>query len=472
MNAMRHRSKQRSLNVSPRMRRRFIFAAGLVAGVFVLGNAILWGIYRERTYPRTRVMGVTIGSVTYGSLADTVNKQHLLPEKVTLAYGDTKADVALADLGITTNVDRTTESADRQRSKLPIINLFKTPQLQAPITIDDEKLAKKADDLATLFNKSPTDAKLVLTGIAVSIDKAQNGYQLDRNRLEKALATGLDAGKDTISVTVNILAPKVTADDLKDAEKSLEQSIATAITYTYNGQSKQTNSADVAGWMTQSGHIYTPSEAAIQAFITQVGTTFGIRVKDSKQVAAATQEALANKKATSITLTAQIAAKTYTYCTAVKGVDSGQLTTLRAKLKTTYADARGWSVGGLIEYKEVNSGCDFTVWLTAAEQMPTFGAICDSMWSCRVGPNVVLNYTRWTNASPAWNTSGGTIDEYRNMVINHETGHWLGFGHRDCPGPGQAAPVMQQQSINLQGCTFNAWPTTNEITSLRQKIGV
>jgi hypothetical protein len=125
-----------------------------------------------------------------------------------------------------------------------------------------------------------------------------------------------------------------------------------------------------------------------------------------------------------------------------------------------------------VEYREVSSGCDFTVWLTAANQMPSFGAICDPLWSCRVGPNVVINFNRWQNASEAWNARGGSLEDYRHMVINHETGHWLGFGHSHCPGPGQPAPVMQQQSIDLQGCSFNPWPTAGELAALKRDLGI
>jgi hypothetical protein len=53
------------------------------------------------------------------------------------------------------------------------------------------------------------------------------------------------------------------------------------------------------------------------------------------------------------------------------------------------------------------------------------------------------------------------------MVINHETGHWLGQGHRYCPRRGAYAPVMQQQSISLQGCRAHIWPRRNEIRSVR-----
>jgi len=53
------------------------------------------------------------------------------------------------------------------------------------------------------------------------------------------------------------------------------------------------------------------------------------------------------------------------------------------------------------------------------------------------------------------------------MVINHETGHWLGLGHSQCPASGAPAPIMQQQSIDLQGCVINSWPLAGELDAVR-----
>lgn len=78
--------------------------------------------------------------------------------------------------------------------------------------------------------------------------------------------------------------------------------------------------------------------------------------------------------------------------------------------------------------------------------------------SCRVGTNVVINVNRWALGAAPFMNAGGSITEYRNYVINHEMGHFLGRGHVGCPGAGRLAPVMQQQTLHMSGCRPNGWP--------------
>lgn len=148
-------------------------------------------------------------------------------------------------------------------------------------------------------------------------------------------------------------------------------------------------------------------------------------------------------------------------------VTDGTITTdvgaFRQQVQETLTDGRGWRAAG-IEFRPVSSGASMTVVLANANRVESYApAVCSSKWSCRVGNYVIINQDRWKYASPAWNDAGGTLREYRHMVVNHESGHWLGWRHRDCTGAGDKAPVMQQQSIRLSGCTFNPWPLKSEL---------
>ncbi len=155
---------------------------------------------------------------------------------------------------------------------------------------------------------------------------------------------------------------------------------------------------------------------------------------------------------------------------ATKGVITASLAEFKQQANQTLNDARGWARMGVV-FKEVASGGQFTLVLSEASQVPSFSpGGCDAQYSCRAGRYVIINQDRWLGATTSWNSAGGTLRDYRHMVINHETGHWLGHGHQVCGGAGQAAPVMQQQSISLQGCSFNAWPLTSELWSTQLGI--
>jgi len=88
----------------------------------------------------------------------------------------------------------------------------------------------------------------------------------------------------------------------------------------------------------------------------------------------------------------------------------------------------------------------------------------DRTYSCGTPREVVINSARWFMGTSVW---PGPLPAYRAMLVNHETGHALGLGHRTCPAPGSPAPVMMQQSKGLttlggHTCAPNAWPLPDE----------
>ena len=114
-------------------------------------------------------------------------------------------------------------------------------------------------------------------------------------------------------------------------------------------------------------------------------------------------------------------------------------------------------------FRRVSGASDFSLVLAEASWLPRFSSVCSATWSCRAGRYVVINQTRWRYASPSWNSAHKSLRGYRHMVVNHETGHWLGHGHLGCSGPGRLAPVMMQQSKGLDGCRHNPWPLGGEL---------
>ena len=155
-----------------------------------------------------------------------------------------------------------------------------------------------------------------------------------------------------------------------------------------------------------------------------------------------------------------------TYSVTTRGRVAASLAEFRRLAQETYADPRGWRYGG-VAFRRVRRGGDFTLVLAAAGAVPSFSSSCSATWSCRVGRFVIINQDRWLHASPAWNAAGRSLRDYRHLVVNHETGHWLGRGHASCPAGGGPAPVMMQQSKGTGGCRFNPWPLGWEAAAVR-----
>jgi hypothetical protein len=134
------------------------------------------------------------------------------------------------------------------------------------------------------------------------------------------------------------------------------------------------------------------------------------------------------------------------------------------KVDGVLGDRRSWIAGGQFRLQQVPGSAlaEFTVYLatraTSTRMCLAGGVRTGGYTSCRTPGRVIINLDRWYTAVPEYVHDGVPLDTYRTYVINHETGHQLGHGHELCPGAGRPAPVMEQQTLGLHGCTANPWP--------------
>ncbi len=136
-------------------------------------------------------------------------------------------------------------------------------------------------------------------------------------------------------------------------------------------------------------------------------------------------------------------------------------------VQKTLNDKRSWAHDGEMTFERISSGkADFVITLASPGTTDVWCAksgldtsednvSCDSAATDRV----MINAYRWGQGSVTY--GGKAMLPYRQMLINHEVGHRLGFGHVNCRTPGALAPVMQQQtkSLDVDGvaCKPNPW---------------
>ncbi|MEU3600131.1 DUF3152 domain-containing protein [Streptomyces sp. NPDC006798] len=137
-------------------------------------------------------------------------------------------------------------------------------------------------------------------------------------------------------------------------------------------------------------------------------------------------------------------------------------------VQRTLNDRRSWAGDGDRTFERISTGRpDFVitlaspgttdVWCAKSDLITSISTVsCDSALTERV----MINAYRWGLGSDTFGPD--KMYAYRQMLINHEVGHRLGFGHVDCDTEGELAPVMMQQTKSLVAesgvrCRPNPW---------------
>jgi hypothetical protein len=462
------RARRRSLWRSP------LKILGVILALVLLANVGIALAYRNRALPNSYLGQFNAGGQSFASL-HVIRTSAILPAQVSLRHNADHTRETPGSLGISVDIPGSIMTLKRTRHWLPVVALVAPSRSRLQFRVNQVEFHKAEAALAQAFNTPAEGRHIVINGTTFSTVPGHAGYRLDSASLLSTTLLALQRSKTTFDIpTTPIPAPP---DDphLQSDIQSLQKQLSDKVSFVYQGHTMTPNKTTVASWFKPDGITMAVSEEAIESYLNnELARQFNVTLANPGDLATGTTFAVSNADPVSFAVTpADTRTLIRSYCTAVDDESSAVLAALIGKLAETYNDTRGWNDGGRIAFEHVTSGCQYTVWMTAPDQMTTFGAICDNYYNCQVGTNVIRNYDRWTTSTPPWEGTGKSLNDYRTLMINHETGHRLGFADDPtCPGSGQPAPVMMQQSIDLKGCVFNIWPRPAEFMHVDQILNI
>ncbi|MEP9394142.1 DUF3152 domain-containing protein [Gordonia sp. VNQ95] len=152
--------------------------------------------------------------------------------------------------------------------------------------------------------------------------------------------------------------------------------------------------------------------------------------------------------------TAQVGSggQVYTYTVEVEDgltpADYGGDRVFGRMVDATLANQRSWIGDGKVSFRRIDRGePDLRISLTSsATTRELCGYQVQAETSCFYPPmeRVTINEARWVRGATSYQ---GDDVAYRQYLVNHETGHGIGYEkHVPCPANGALAPVMMQQS--------------------------
>lgn len=502
-------------SILEKLKHKPLLVAGLFIVLIVAMHSMYVGVFarlathNDKTFPNVVVAGENVGGLSGEELFSALSGR-LAKARVSFRLADQEAVFSAAELGVSVD-EQAVFSMASDRDLMSIVRPWFTDDWRAlPMNnIDQDKLEAALGQFHQDNFKQPEDASFTVKNKQLVIKESRSGFGIDDKETAASVLGHFSQSLKPLRhrLVVGNIAADIKKDDITAARRVLLDRVGKSYVLTAGNKKIAVSEATKSGWwkvvISEEGEpIVSLDEISVRSYIEKtVKSTAASPVNQvttrylSGKPAAVTTAGKAGRKPvnavsladaviarllvdepyqgavkfeeipfkkTERTVDDRVITKTFTYEVVAWGKVKSNLDQFASLAAQTLNSNQGWSKAG-IAFKRVSSGGDFTLVLSEPARVAAASSICDSYYSCRVGRYVIINDDRWRGATPSWNNAGGSLRDYRHMVVNHETGHWLGYGHRNCPGPGLPAPVMQQQSISLQGCVFNPWPTASEV---------
>jgi hypothetical protein len=452
-------------------RRIWLLALGVFA-VFIGFNALLSTYYSARVFPGVRLNGSKVGGLSYDQLNARINdikdKPNLVAVISSVKYPLDTENLATINRD---QIEREVWNAGRT-TPLPVAGVIET-LLSKTITtqwqINNGVLNNLSNELVYSVNRAPADAVPVVYNGQVFVIAEKTGSELDPARVATAIRLTYGYGASFV-MTPEPVDPKITsasyADYLADAQQilslKLEIKFKTAV---YNPTIQQ-----LGQWMIleEPNNGISVNDQAVAAYITTIPGNFDRTGATNALISAiVTRQNLTYSPSISKltptpvlhSIVNKLPSATYTYCTSATSQAESEV--LSDSVASTLTDSTGWSLGGRLRFAPVQNNCNLSIRLVRATQMSSLSATCSGQSTCRLGNQIELNLSNWMVPPTTWTQGTGS---YRQQMIEHEIGHWLGFDHGSCTLKSSAVPILESPTVILNGCSPN-WYQLSSVTS-------
>lgn len=234
---------------SPKKRR-----TGLWIGIGVGAAALVGGVAASLILiaPGTSVGGVSVGLMTPGAAADTLN-QHVASTTIVLTGDADGAEISGADVGASVDAAALADEAFTDSPMWNVTQWFSEPE-PATVTIDAEAAASALHAAAPDIHVAPTDATLAFDADTESYvtTEAVDGAGIDPTVVIAALQDAFDSGSATAEASITTVAvPALTGtESVTTTANTLNDMLSRAGFYIGEERVVPLSRAQTASWLT------------------------------------------------------------------------------------------------------------------------------------------------------------------------------------------------------------------------------
>ncbi|WP_185696167.1 L,D-transpeptidase family protein [Buchananella hordeovulneris] len=207
--------------------------------------------YAGQALPGTSVAGTSVAGMDRQEVSALVS-QRVADTRVQLT-GDASASLSLADLGITVDVEATTDAtlARSQGFFSRITAIGSSAEITPVFRLDEEQLAKTAQSLVPKDQAAAQNAALQIDEQGqVVVTPGQSGVALDAQALLAAARTAASSLDDQqLAVQFTPVEPKITTTAAEQAAERTRQTLAADIGVMVDGELVSASPAERAKWV-------------------------------------------------------------------------------------------------------------------------------------------------------------------------------------------------------------------------------